>query len=81
MTTGPSLVAEVTLNQAAYVYLVNAQGYQNYLRGGDFSYHGGYASQSPYRVRIPTSNHWYVIVDNGDDPITGITSSVKVKSA
>lgn len=81
MTTGPSLVAEVTLNQAAYVYLVNAQGYQNYLRGGDFSYHGGYASQFPYRVRIPTSNHWYVIVDNGDDSITGITSSVKVKNA
>jgi hypothetical protein len=81
MTTGPRLVAEVTLNQAAYVYLVNAQGYQNYLNGGDFSYHGGYASQSPYRVRIPTSNRWYVIVDNGDEPITGITSSVKVKNA
>lgn len=81
MTTGPNLVAEVTLNQAAYVYLVNAQGYQNYLNGGDFSYHGGYASQSPHRVRIPTSNRWYVIVDNGDEPITGIISSVKVKNA
>ncbi len=81
MTTGPQLVAEVMLNQAAYVYLVNAQGYQNYLSGGDFSYHGGYASQSPYYVGIPASNHWYVIVDNGDEPFAGITSSVKVKRA
>lgn len=81
MTTGPSLAAEVTLNKAAYVYLVNAQGYQNYLNGSDFSYHGGYASQSPYRVRIPSSNRWYVVVDNGDEPIAGITASAKVKNA
>ena len=81
MTTGPNLVAEVTLNKAANAYLVNAQGYQNYLNGNDFSYHGGYASQSPYRIRIPSSNRWYVIVDNGDEPITGITASVKVKNA
>lgn len=81
MTTGPNLVAEITLNQSAYVYLVNAQGYQNYLNGGDFFYYGGYASQSPYCVAIPTSNHWYVIVDNGDEPFIGIISSVKVKKA
>lgn len=81
MTTGPNLVAEVTLNKAAYVYLVNAQGYQNYLNGSDFSYHGGYASQSPYRVRIPSSNRWYVVVDNGDEPIAGTTASAKVKNA
>lgn len=81
MTTGPNLVAEVTLNQAAYAYLVNAQGYQNYLSGGDFSYRGGYTTTSPYRIRIPSSNRWYVIVDNGSEPITGIVSSVKVKNA
>jgi len=81
MTTGPSMVAEVTLNQSANAYLVNAQGYQNYLNGNDFSYHGGYATGSPYRIKIPSSNHWYVIVDNGEGPIAGITASVKVKRA
>ncbi len=81
MTTGPSMVVEVTLNQAAYAYLVNAQGYQNYLNGNEFSYQGGYTTQSPYRIRIPSSNHWYVIVDNGDGPISGIVSSAKVKQA
>lgn len=81
MTVGPNVVAEVTLNQAAYVYLVNAQGYQNYLSGGDFSYRGGYTTTSPYRIKIPSSNRWYVIVDNGSEPVTGITSSVKVKNA
>lgn len=81
MTVGSNVVAEVTLNQAAYVYLVNAQGYQNYLSGGDFSYRGGYTTTSPYRIKIPSSNRWYVIVDNGSEPVTGITSSVKVKNA
>lgn len=81
MTTGPNLVVEVTVNQAAYVYLVNAQGYQNYLNGNEFSYKGGYTSDKIYRIRIPSSNHWYIIVDNGDNPITGIVSSAKVKNA
>lgn len=81
MTTGPNMVAEVTLSQSANVYLVNAQGYQNYLNGNDFKFYGGYAASSPYRIIIPSSNHWYVIVDNGDAPIAGITSSVKVKRA
>lgn len=81
MTTGPNLVVEVTLNHAANVYLVNAQGYQNYLNGSEFSHHGGYTTESPYRIRIPSSNHWYVIVDNGDEPIAGLVSSAKVKRA
>lgn len=80
MPMGSGIVAEVTVNQAAYAYLVNAQGYQNYLAGKEFSYKGGFAASSPYRIKIPSSNHWYVIVDNGDDSIAGITSSVKVKT-
>lgn len=78
MQTG--IFAEVTLNQAAYVYLVNAQGYQNYLAGKDFSCQGGFAASTPYRIRIPSANHWYVIVDNGDDSIAGITATVRVKT-
>jgi hypothetical protein len=81
MTTGPNLVVEVTLNKSANAYLVNAQGYQNYLNGNEFAYHGGYATSSPYRIRIPSSNHWYLIVDNGDEPFGDIASSAKVKKA
>lgn len=81
MTTGVNLVVEITLNHAAYAYLVNQQGYQYYLNGNEFSYHGGYTTESPYRIRIPSSNHWYVIVDNGDEPIGGLISSAKVKRA
>ena len=79
MTTGPSLAVEVTVNRAAYAYLVNQQGYQNYLNGNEFTHQGGYTTDSPYYIRIPSSNHWYVIVDNGDAPITGLISSAKVK--
>jgi len=81
MTTGPSVYVEVTVNQAANVYLVNQQGYQNYLNGNEFSHQGGYTTESPTRLRIPSSNHWYVIVDNGDEPITGVTSSAKVRNS
>lgn len=81
MTTGPNLAVEVTINRAVNAYMVNANGYQNYLNGNDFQFYGGYAASSPYRIRIPSSNHWYLIVDNGDGPIDGITSSVKVKRA
>lgn len=81
MTTGPNIVVEVIVNKPANAYLVNAQGYQNYLNGNEFQSYGGYASSSPYQIRIPSSNHWYVIVDNGDEPIAGITSSAKVKRA
>ena len=56
------------------------KNYQNYISGKDFSYYGGYTTENPYRINIPSSNHWYVIIDNGDDVVTGITSSVKVKT-
>lgn len=81
MTTGPDMVVEVTLNKAANVYLVNSQGYQNYLNGKEFKSYGGFAESFPYYIWIPSSNHWYVIVDNGDGQISGITSSARVKRA
>jgi tetratricopeptide repeat protein len=80
MTVGPGVYVEVTLNKPAYVYLVNALGYQNYLNGNEFTYQGGYATDSVYSLRIPTSNRWYIIVDNGDDDIDGITAVAKVRS-
>ena len=80
MPIGANLVVEVTINRAANVYLVNAQAYQNYLAGKEFSYRGGYTTDLTSRLTIPTSNRWYIIVDNGDEPITGTTASAKVKS-
>ncbi len=79
MSTGGGFV-EVTLNKPANAYLVNAQGYQSYLDGREFSHTGGYANVSPYRIKIPSSNHWYVIIDNGEESISGITASVKARS-
>ncbi len=80
MPMGSSIVAEVTLNKPAYAYLVNAQNYQNYLEGKDFSHNGGYTTDIPFRIRITSSNHWYVIVDNGDGDIGDITASAKAKT-
>ena len=80
MTTGPQICVEISLNRPVNVYLVNSQGYQNYLNGGEFSHYGGYTSDLIYRIKIPSSNHWYVIVDSGDEPISTIVATAKVKS-
>lgn len=79
MPMGSSIFAEVTMSGKGYAYLVNAQGYQNYLDGNTFRSTGGYATESPYRIPISSSNHWYVIVDNGDEPLNGLTATAKVK--
>ena len=80
MTSGSVLFVEVCISKPANVYLVNQQGYQDYLNGNEFSYQGGHTSDSTYHIRIPSSNHWYVVVDNGDEAIAGITATAKVKS-
>ena len=80
MPMGNKITAEVTLNRSAFVYLVNQQSYQNYLAGKEYSHSGGYASTSPYTIDIKSANHWYIIVDNGNESIEGIVSEVKVKT-
>jgi hypothetical protein len=59
-------VAEVTLSgNAANVLLLDATNFQNYRSGRRYSYRGGHVTRSPYRVAIPHSGHWYVVVDMG----------------
>jgi hypothetical protein len=70
-------VVEVQLSNAANVRLMDSSNYFSYKRGGQHRYIGGYVKQSPYRMTVPNSGHWYVAIDLGGHAGT-IRSSVRV---
>lgn len=61
-------VAEVTIDRAANVVLVDEPNYELYKQGGKFRHLGGYATKSPIRFNVPSSGRWHVVVDLGGGP-------------
>ncbi len=57
--------AVVTLDKQANVRLMTASNYGSFKSGRRYSYQGGKATQSPARLAIPSSGHWFVVVDLG----------------
>jgi hypothetical protein len=56
-------VVEITLTSGANVRLMDSSNFSSYKNGQAHRYHGGLARQSPVRLVIPNSGHWYVAVD------------------
>ena len=79
-TYGHTVVVEVTLNYSANVYLMSSEDYAKYRECDNFSYYGGRATQSPYRIKIPHSGSWHLVIDNGDEDMTGIITSVGTRT-
>ena len=73
-------VVEVTLSgNAANVKLLDASNFASYQRGQAHRYYGGFFTSSPARISVPTTGHWYVVVDLGGR--TGrVNASVRVLS-
>ncbi len=66
-------IVEVTLSgNAANVRLLDSSNFSSYKRGDRHTYHGGLAKQSPVRLGIPHSGHWYVTID-----FQGLSGSVR----
>ena len=80
MPNGKTIVVEVELNYSANVYLMDNDDYRKYKECDNFSYYGGKATQSPYRIKIPHSGFWNLVIDNGDDDMTGIHTSVHTRT-
>ncbi len=80
MPIAETIIVEVDLNYSANVYLMNEDNYALYTDGDNFEYYGGRANQSPYRIKIPYSDFWHLVVDNGDDDMTGIISTVHTRT-
>lgn len=56
-------VVEVTLTRGANVRLMSSSDFSNYRSGRRHQYLGGLARQSPVRLQVPHSGHWYITVD------------------
>ncbi|MCY1644079.1 DUF1883 domain-containing protein [Methylorubrum sp. SL192] len=57
-------VVEVTLQgSAANVRLMDSSNFSNYKSGRQHRYTGGLAKQSPVRLVVPNSGHWYLTID------------------
>lgn len=56
-------VVEVTLTSGANVRLLDSSNFQRYRREQAHRYHGGLAKRSPVRIQIPSTGHWYAVVD------------------
>ena len=70
VSTGPNSVIEVTLSMAANVLVMDESNFQSFRSGGQHHYYGGYYTQSPVIIRVP-SGQWHVVVHLG-----GYTGSV-----
>ena len=56
-------IVEITLTSGANVRLMTSSEFSNYKNGRRHQFIGGLARQSPIRLQIPNSGHWYVAVD------------------
>lgn len=56
-------VVEVILTAAANVRLMQSSDFNNYKNGRRHNYRGGLVKRSPFHIAIPTSGHWYLVVD------------------
>ena len=58
-------IAEVTLDRAANVLLMDHANYDDYNHGRNYRYFGGYATKSPVRLAVPRGGRWHIVVDLG----------------
>jgi len=58
-------IVEVTLGYAANVRIMDSANYSNFKNGRRHQFIGGHVKRSPYKVTLPHSSHWYVVVDLG----------------
>lgn len=62
---GPGDIVQVSLDKQANVLMLDEANFANYRRGGRYSYFGGLAKQSPFRLSPPHHGRWHVVVDLG----------------
>ena len=64
LTANAGDIVEVTLTgNAANVFLLDAIQFMRYQLGHSFNFIGGFATQTPYRVQVPITGSWTLVVD------------------
>ncbi len=70
-------IVEVTLGYAANVRIMDSSNYSSFKKGRRHRFIGGFVKRSPYKVTLPNTSHWYVVVDLGGHS-GKVSSSVRV---
>jgi len=65
-------LVEIMLSSGANVRLMDSSNLISYKNGREHYYYGGFTNRSPVRLQIPSSGHWYVVVD-----MQGLVGSVQ----
>ena len=55
-------IVQVTIDIQANVVLLDSSDFQNFKAGRGFQYHGGRYDNSPVRIVVPSTGHWYVVI-------------------
>jgi Domain of unknown function (DUF1883) len=71
-------VVEVTLGTAANVRLLDSANFNNYRQGRQYTFYGGYVTQFPHTIRVPSNGRWNLVIDLGGYP-GQIRSSVRLQ--
>jgi hypothetical protein len=64
-TVSTGKIVKVTLGYAANVRIMDSSNYSSFKAGRRHRFIGGYVKKSPYKVTLPKSAHWYVVIDLG----------------
>lgn len=69
----------VTLSTGANVRLMDSSNFNSYRNGRQHRYYGGLAKQTPFRIVVPSTGHWYVTVDLMGLRAASVRSGVQVE--
>ena len=61
-------VIRVTLDKQANVILLDNSNYQRFKSGRDYKHFGGLATRSPVDIVVPSTGHWYLVINTGGYP-------------
>lgn len=70
-------ILSIAVDRKVNIYLMDNLNFSRYKNNMSCEYYGGTASSSPYNIKVPSTGHWYIVIDLGGG--TGILNySIKV---
>ena len=58
-------ILSIAVDRKVNIYLMNDINFSKYKNNNSFEYYGGTANNSPYNITVPSTGHWYIVIDLG----------------
>lgn len=62
---GKGDILSITIDRKVNIYLMNNINFQRYKNNQNCEYYGGASGSSPYNITVPSTGHWYIVIDLG----------------